>query len=207
MTTLNNFQSRRVRIAGVGESGIDFIAPLGLNNPMNVPLVMTIIGPDRTGLVEQLADLVALHGGNWMESRMAHLGGKFAGILRVHVPAEHEQALVAALKGLQTQGLSVVASSDREAAPETRQEQATIEIVGHDRPGIVRQISRVLAQHRINVEELNTECTSAPMSGEMLFKAEVLLHIPASCPVAELRADLEKIAQELMVDIKLADVG
>ena len=51
-------------------------------------LVLTLIGPDRPGLVEAVAQPIAANGGNWLESRMAHLGGKFAGILRVDVPAD-----------------------------------------------------------------------------------------------------------------------
>ena len=54
---------------------------------MQIPLVMTIISPDRTGLVESIARTVAENGGNWLESRMCRLGGEFAGILRVEIPA------------------------------------------------------------------------------------------------------------------------
>ena len=61
-------------------------------------LVMTVIGPDRPGLVDSVAALVAEHGGNWLESRMSRLGGHFAGILRVDVPGENEPELVAGLK-------------------------------------------------------------------------------------------------------------
>jgi glycine cleavage system regulatory protein len=170
----------------------------------NIPLVMTIIGPDRPGLVELLAERVAEHGGNWLESRMAHLGGQFAGILRIHVPAENEQPLIRSLKDLESRGLSVVAHPGTEAASVSESPQATLEIIAHDRPGIVRQISRILAQHQVNVEELETECVSAPMSGEPLFKAIVRLKIPDSCDSSQLRDHLEKIAQELMADIKFA---
>ena len=55
-------------------------------------LVLTLIGPDRPGLVESLAKRVTAHGGNWVESRMAHLAGQFAGILRVEVPPENVAA-------------------------------------------------------------------------------------------------------------------
>ena len=82
-----------------------------------------------------------------------------------------------------------------------------LEIVGDDRPGIVRQITRALANQGVNVEELSTECVSAPMSGEMLFKARARLGIPARCDVAALRAELEKTAGDLMVDISFAEVG
>jgi glycine cleavage system regulatory protein len=165
---------------------------------MNIPLVMTIIGPDRTGLVESLASLVAEHGGNWLESRMSHLGGQFAGLLRIHVPADKEKALVAALKKLS--GLTVVVQTDTSPAGQPAP-SLSLEIVGNDRPGIVRQISHTLAKHGVNVEELNTECVSAPMSGEMLFKAHAKVHIPGSCDVSQLRRDLEQIAQELMADV------
>ena len=171
---------------------------------MNIPLVMTIIGPDRTGLVENLARIVADHGGNWLESRMSHLGGQFAGILRIHVPSDKEQALVTSLKNIQ--GLTVVAETDRSTAAVVAP-SISLEIVGHDRPGIVRQISSTLARHGVNVEELDTECVSAPMSGEMLFKAHAKVHVPTTCNVAELRKDLEKIAAELMADLSFGTLS
>src|ERR1051326_5261050 len=73
---------------------------------------MTVIGPDRPGLVESVADLVASHGGNWLEGRMSRLGGQFAGILRVEVSADKERALIANLKGLSSRGLSMVVHLD-----------------------------------------------------------------------------------------------
>jgi glycine cleavage system regulatory protein len=170
---------------------------------VQTPLVMTIIGRDRPGLVEMVADLVARHGGNWLESKMSRLGGHFAGILRIHVPAENEKALTDALRQLAGHGLTVVAHTDTSAATTGETASALLEIVGQDRPGIVRQISRALALHGVNVEELQTECVSAPMSGETLFKAQARLFIPASCAVASLRKELEKIAQDLMADVSL----
>ena len=74
--------------------------------------------------------------------------------------------------------------------------------VGQDRPGIVKQISRSLAQHQVNVEELHTERSSAPMSGEMLFQATIEVLAPADCDLAALRQSLEKIAADLMVEIQ-----
>lgn len=167
---------------------------------------MTMIGPDRPGLVESVASLVAQHGGNWLESRMSRLGGHFAGILRVEVSETSMPALVAALSGLQARGLSVVVHPDQPPAPAPAARLAALEIVGHDRPGIVRQISHALASHGVNVEELETECASAAMSGEPLFKARANLAIPASASVPALRAQLEKIAADLIVDITFNEV-
>src|SRR5450830_1474043 len=71
-------------------------------------LVLTIIAADKPGLVERIAQNIAAHGGNWLESRMAHMAGQFAGILRVSVPAENRQALVNALEDLSTHGIRVL---------------------------------------------------------------------------------------------------
>ncbi len=173
---------------------------------MQVPLVMTIIGRDRPGLVDLVAGLVAGHGGNWLESRMSRLGGHFAGILRIEVPAAQQAALVEALTALTAQGLSVICHADAPDATVGQQASARLELVGQDRPGIVSQISHALARHGVNVEELTTECCSAPMSGETLFKAQARLYVPASCHLAELRDELEKIAADLVVDVSLQPI-
>ena len=170
---------------------------------MEHSLVMTVIGNDRPGLVESVAGVVAEHGGNWLESRMSRLGGQFAGIVHVEVPAEKEQSLIAALASLEARGLTVVVHSDRPQAVAAEGPLSVLEIVGQDRPGIVRQISHALASFGVNVEELHTECASAAMSGETLFKARARLSIPAACDVAELRRTLEKIAADLIVEISL----
>jgi glycine cleavage system regulatory protein len=167
---------------------------------------MTVIGKDRPGLVESVARLVAQHGGNWLESRMCRLGGEFAGILRIHIEAEQEQNLFQALKGLQAQGLSVVVHPDRIEPAPPRRRLATLQIVGQDRPGIVKQISSALARQQVNVEELETECGSAPMTGETLFKARARLLIPDACNLEVLRAELEKIAADLLVDVDFQEL-
>lgn len=173
---------------------------------MQRALVMTVIGPDRPGLVDAIAGLVAGHGGNWLESRMSRLGGQFAGILRVEVPEDQMVPLSAALRGLQAQRLSVVVHPDQPPPPQSSPRLSRLEIVGQDRPGIVRQISHALATYGVNVEELHTECASAPMSGETLFTARARLNLPAQCDVAELRRRLEKIAEDLIVDITFEEL-
>lgn len=173
---------------------------------MQTPLVMTVIGQDRPGLVDAVAEIVARHGGNWLDSRMCQLGGKFAGIVRIHVPADQENAICQALKELEHSGLTVVVHADRQSASPVPTRQAEFEIVGQDRPGIVRQISHALASQGVNVGELETECCSAPMTGEILFKARATVQIPDRCDMAKLRAELEKIAADLLVDITFSEV-
>lgn len=174
---------------------------------MQRALVMTVIGRDRPGLVDSVASLVAGHGGNWLESRMSRLGGHFAGILRVEAPAEQVGPLTAALTSLASQGLTVVVHADEVQPVPPPARLGALEVVGQDRPGIVRQISHVLASYGVNVEELHTECASAAMSGELHFKARAKLSIPAGCDVAAMRQKLEKIAGDLIVDISFEELS
>ena len=170
-------------------------------------LVMTIIGEDRPGLVESVATLVTEHSGNWLESRMSRLGGHFAGILRIEVPSPKEPALVSALNGLSSRGLSVVIHPDKPAAAsDAGARLIRLEIIGQDRPGIVTQISRALADYGVNVEELQTECISAAMSGETIFVARARLNIPEKSDAVRLRQTLEKIAADLIVEISLGEL-
>lgn len=172
---------------------------------MLATLVMTVIGADRPGLVQKVAARVADHGGNWLESRMCRLGGQFAGILRVEVAAARREELVAALHGLEGDGLRVIihAEAGPEAAPAAGGSRATVEVIGQDRPGILRSVSGVFAAHGVNVEELASERVSAPMGGGTLFQARATVLVPGRVTLAAVRADLEKIAADLMVDVKV----
>ena len=175
---------------------------------MLATLVMTVIGTDRPGLVQMVAARVADHGGNWLESRMCRLGGQFAGILRVEVANERRDELVSALRTLEVDGLRVIIHAEAGAsiaAPDSGA-LASVELVGHDRPGILRSVSSVFASHGVNVEELASERVNAPMDGGVLFKARATVFVPSNVKLASVRADLEKIAADLMVDVKLAPV-
>ena len=168
-------------------------------------LVMTIIGDDRPGLVDTISSRIADGGGNWLESRMSHLAGQFAGILRVQVDVGAAAALVAAMEGLADEGLQVAVRTsvgDGGGADGSRT-TARLELLGQDRPGIVRQIASAIAARGVNVEELSTGCESAPMSGEPLFKVTAQLGLPAGVSIAGLQGDLEELASDLMVDITL----
>ena len=170
---------------------------------MQRSLVMTVLGEDRPGLVDSLSSVVTEFGGNWLESRMSRLAGQFAGIVHIAVPSDREHPLALALRNLDAQGLKIVVHSGSAESTVPPQALSNLEIVGQDRPGIVRQISHALAAFGVNVEELQTECSSAAMSGETLFKAQARLRIPESCDVAALRKELEKIAADLIVEIAL----
>lgn len=170
---------------------------------MFTSLVMTVMSPDRPGLVEQLARTVAQHGGNWLESRMCRLGGQFVGLIRVELATEKKDALLAGLESLAQEGIRITALSDSATDEAPRGQLAQLELVGQDRPGILLQISKVLAAHKVNVEDLSSECVSAPIDGSTLFQAKATVLIPSTVLLNLLRQDLERIASDLMVDVRL----
>ena len=170
---------------------------------MRISLVLTAIGDDKPGLVEQLSDEILDAGANWEESRMARLAGKFAGILRLTIEQSQAERLTTALAALGGSGLKVIVepSAQRDEAPSPK--TLDVELVGHDRPGVIRDISRVLTHRGVNIEELETEVTSAPMTGDGLFRAHARLRMPPTLTVAELRSVLESLAADLMVDLSI----
>jgi len=168
-------------------------------------MVLTVIGDDKPGIVEQISDRVLAVGGNWEESSMARLAGKFAGVLRVSVPAGRADALAAQLRTLSAHGLTVVAEDSPVPEP-IPSRHLHLSVVGNDRPGIVREIAQTLANHQVNIETLDTDVSSAPMSGELLFHAHATLYVPASVTVDQVRSMLEALASEMMVDLSVADV-
>jgi glycine cleavage system regulatory protein len=166
-------------------------------------LVLTLIGDDRPGLVEQLSSVITAHQGNWLESSMAQLAGKFAGVLKVSVPPEQAEALEAALSKLSALRVMVECSMDAAAAPVHRHRRLAFSLVGHDRIGIVREVSQVFARHGVNVEKLVTHTSSAPMSSETLFHAEAELTADERVDAQALKADLERLSNDLIADINL----
>ncbi|GAC1034977.1 glycine cleavage system protein R [Pseudomonas sp. No.21] len=165
-------------------------------------LVLTVIAPDQPGLVERVAQCIAAHGGNWLESRMSRMAGQFAGILRVAVPAEGYDELVEGLQGLAAHGIRVMLAESG-IEPSCTWKPILLDLVGNDRPGIVRDITRLLSEQGVNVESLVTEVKPAPMSSEPLFHAEAVLAVPLTLSLDVLQKRLEALADDLMVELDL----
>jgi glycine cleavage system regulatory protein len=168
---------------------------------MTTYLVLTAIGNDKPGLVQSLARVIAEHEGNWLESSMSQLAGKFAGILRVSVSDQQADALIKALDDLSGQLKLVIERVDDELPVEPPL-TVSLSLVGNDRPGIIREISHALAGLAVNVEQLNTECAPAPMSGDALFRARATLRVPSGIDLDTLQEELEKLADDLIVEIQ-----
>ncbi|SER95808.1 Glycine cleavage system regulatory protein [Pseudomonas sp. NFACC02] len=165
-------------------------------------LIVTVFAPDKPGQVEQIASCIADHGGNWLESRMTHMAGQFAGIVRIGVPVEAQSELRKALEGLSAHGIRVqFAETGIETACTWK--PINMELVGNDRPGIVRDVTRLLTEQGVNVEQLVTNVEPAPMSSESLFRANALLGLPLTLSLDDLQKCLETLADELMVELKL----
>jgi glycine cleavage system regulatory protein len=168
---------------------------------MKATLVLTLIGIDRPGLVKAISNVATKHGANWEASRMARLGGRFAGLLLVTLEPARAEALRRDLEALSDLGLKVVV--EESARVEARQDwqNLKLELLGTDRVGITHRVAQTLAELGINVDELETECTSAPISGGELFKLSATLACPPSVSLEQLRSELERVENDLMVDI------
>ncbi|MGO2519835.1 MAG: glycine cleavage system protein R [Microbacterium sp.] len=163
-------------------------------------LILTLVGSDRPGLVAAVADVVDAHGGNWENSQVAELAGVFAGVVQVSVAEDRASELTTTLQGLD--GLTVAVHAGT-TATESASQPVSLQILGNDRPGIVREISSVLRTHQLSIDDMTTTTRDAAMAGGRLFEASVTAEVPASADLDALRADLERLATEIQVDITL----
>ncbi len=168
---------------------------------MRTTLLLTAVGTDRTGLVDSLAQKIAAVGGNWEESRLARLGGQFAGIVLVSIDDSKTDALIAKLRELEGAGLQVTSRVVPPPSGAPRGTKVRLAVTGNDRAGIVRDVARILAERGVNVEELESSVGSAPMSGEAMFVARARLLVPPTLELHLLRVALEALGNELMVDL------
>ena len=164
-------------------------------------LIITFIARDRPGVVEQLSEIVEAEGGNWLESRMAHLAETFAGVARVSVSKARAEALTAALTALGRDGFQVMVREAGDTTPDMGGAVIAFEIVGPDHPGIVHELTRTIAAQGASVEEMETRVEGAPHGGGMLFHAETKVRLPAGLSEEDFRDALEDSANALTVDI------
>jgi len=172
---------------------------------MTTPLVLTFVGDDRPGLVNAISEAVAAHGGTWLESRSARLAGKFAGILLVRIPEESLIALESALARLAPSGLRVSIERGATAEPERPARMVKLDVVGKERPGIVRDVTQALTRLGVNIEEFMSGVEGEPFTGVEMFHASARLRVPEGLKLDELRKALEKLAAEIMVDLNVGE--
>ncbi|GAA6134280.1 glycine cleavage system protein R [Oceaniserpentilla sp. 4NH20-0058] len=162
--------------------------------------IISIMTDDRPGIVDTLSGLVKDHSGNWLESRMTQLAGKFAGIVKIQINEANIEELQAELNKLKSTGWVINTELSNPTA-EDATANAKISIIGNDRPGIVKDVAKALSSLAVNVLELNTQFESAAMSAEPLFKTKARVHIPTNVDFDDVRDALEQLSNELMVEI------
>ena len=170
----------------------------------SVDMVLTAIARDRPGVVESLADVIAAHSGNWVESSMAQLGGEFAGIVRVEVPADATTKLEEALSALDKDGIDITVHKASSYEPPSGH-HARLELTGMDHTGIVLEVTRTLSRHGVSIDELNTSVSRGSMGAEPIFLADADIVLPTGLDLNDLRDILEQIGTDIMVDIELTD--
>ena len=165
-------------------------------------LVLTVIGDDRAGLVSALADIITSQGGNWERSQMTELAGKFAGIVVVTISEARADALIEATRALDgLLDVSVYTGTGDAADGRNGWNSLTLEVLGNDHPGIVHELSKALSDRGLSIETITTSTREAPMAGGMLFEAQIQVRVPPDIDLADVRADLERLASELLVDL------
>lgn len=171
-----------------------------------VELVLTVVARDRPGIVEILAEKVAAHSGNWIDSAMTRLGGEFAGVLRAEVPDDQVIGLKQALAGLAQEGIDVTVRTGEPPEP-SGGHHVRLALTGLDHKGIVLEVTRVLSRLGVSIDELQTNVFAGSMGGEKMFSADAKMILPDGLDIDSLREALEKIASDIMVDIELAEVS
>lgn len=166
------------------------------------PLVITIMGKDKPGLVDALAKCIYQHEGNWLGSSFAHMAGQFTGFVEVHVPEKNHDTLIEAIQQLPDLTVQFVTQTD---APATFSDTLTVEIMGNDKTGIVQELTNILNQFNLNIETFDSRCESAPNWGSLMFKAKAVIAVPEAFDDSALKTALENLANDLVVDIFSGD--
>ena len=171
--------------------------------PADTSLVVTVMGPDRPGIVRQLSERAERFGANWAGSRMSNIAGEFAGMVHFEVPRENADALAAALRGLESGGPAPGDREKRDARGARGAAHRRARADRADRPGIVRELAKNLAERGVSIEDLHTEIAGAAAPGKHVFKVKALLLVENALSNGALRDALQTLADEMMVDIAL----
>jgi methionyl-tRNA formyltransferase len=168
-------------------------------------LIVTLVGPDRHGIVSQLSERAQRFGANWAASRLTRLAGEFAGTVHLEVPHEYADALVTALRELSASGLQVVVARSTGGSVPATLRAVELELVGDDRIGIVSTLTKILAERGVSIENLHTEILRSGVTGKQTFKIGAHLLLPATLSVDALRQELGALAHDMTLDIALGE--
>jgi len=166
-----------------------------------VEVILMAIGDDRPGLTQSLADAIVEAEGNWLESHFATLGGKYVGSVLVDLPEAQLFKLKDAASRMDSSGFHVSIQTATGASPPDGS-ALSFELVGKDRPGIVREVSAALAALGVSIDDLETGTEEGAMFGGTVFRASASVLVPRGTSVEQVRQALEGISGEIMVDFE-----
>ena len=171
-------------------------------------LIISAVGSDRPGIVSELSGTITSHGGNIEKSRMTRLGSDFTIIMLVTVDPKWKESLVVALQAIKelsitTKGTEANTVIAGENCKDTAGENCQISLSGADNEGIVKVLSKYLEEKSINIIEMDTHISQAPISGSPLFNLNAAVSIPGEVDGRDIQSDLSQIAQDLGVEIHL----
>lgn len=173
---------------------------------MQKTFVLTLTGPDRIGFVDEVAGLVLDRDGNVETSRMARLGGEFAILMLVALPAGQFAGLESDLEKLVARGYKVTTTPVEQSYAEAHPGWLPyrLEVQGADHEGIIHEIAHYLSEQGINIEGMDSECAPAPTSGVPLFAMIARVVVPPNLTEKGWEAGLEEIGERMNLDITIS---
>jgi glycine cleavage system transcriptional repressor len=175
--------------------------------PKNI--VLTLTGPDRVGIVDELTGILLARGGNVETSRMARLGGEFAILMLVTLSEESLEGLAVDLQRLSAKGYKLTSTPAAAAhvAPLPGGRLCRIEVHGADHEGIVHQVAHFLSERGISIESAETETRPAPVSGTPLFTMTAQVAVPSELEAEDWEAGLAQIGDQMNLEIRVVSSG
>jgi glycine cleavage system transcriptional repressor len=170
-------------------------------------IVLSAVGTDRAGIVNDLSKVILDCGGNIEESRMTALGSEFAMLLLVSGNWAAIGKLEKALGKLaENKPLSVNIRKTDARSTEVDSMPYGIDIVSLDQPGIVNNITSFFSERNISIVNLQTESYSAPHTGSPMFAIQMSINVPASVSISHLRDEFHELCDQLNLDAILEPV-
>jgi len=170
-------------------------------------IVLTALGSDRVGIVDDISAAVAEAGCNVEESKMAVLGGEFALMMLVSGPSTSVDSLSQSLPALGGKfGLTVGYRPTREPRAEAKGRPYLLKAVSLDTPGILHAVSAVIRHHSINIEDMETATNPAPWTGAPMFQLSARVVIGPAVSLAKFKEDLQRLQTEHDLDVVLKPV-
>ncbi len=168
-------------------------------------VVLTAVGDDRPGLVDEVTRYITERGGNLEDSRMVNLRGQFAMMMLI---AGDEGATARLQDGLGLLRRSSHVHAELRPADAGSAEQAPalpfrLNTWAMDHPGLMQSVSHLLAEKGVNIESVDSSLRPAPYTNTPLFEMELVVSVPAATPVAEVREALGELCDEMNIDWQL----